>query len=94
MGAGLHGENWGNPRVSLSLWSTYATYELPKNMHEVTKLRVDSVTMASALRGIRVKSASGQVGPSQVGRVNSARSSRPGPLPGPRHDEVPDRWYM
>ena len=30
--------------------------------------------------GIRVKSASGQVGLSQLGRVNSAGLSRPGPI--------------
>ena len=28
MGAGLHGENGGNPRVSLSLWNTYMFYHV------------------------------------------------------------------
>ena len=36
MGAGLHGENGGNPRVSLSLWSTYVLPRLTYGLDVLT----------------------------------------------------------
>ena len=36
MGAGLHGENGGNPRVSLSLWNTYVLLRLPYGLDVLT----------------------------------------------------------
>ena len=37
MGAGLHGENGGNPRVSLSLWSAYV---LPRLIYGLDVLKL------------------------------------------------------
>ena len=36
MGTGLHGENGGNPRVSLSLWSTYVLPRLTYGLDVLT----------------------------------------------------------
>ena len=36
MGAGLHGENGGNPRVSLSLWNTYVLPRLVYGLDVLT----------------------------------------------------------
>ena len=36
MGAGLHGENGGNPRVSLSLWNTYVLPRLTYGLDVLT----------------------------------------------------------
>ena len=36
MGAGLHGENGGNPRVSLPLWKTYVLPRLTVGLDVLT----------------------------------------------------------
>ena len=41
MGAGLHGENGSNPRVSISLWSTYALPRLTYGLDCLTLSKIE-----------------------------------------------------